>query len=331
MTVEVFPAHAADRDEVVRLFAEYPLKTWQKRVQGIDPHRLSQLLWDQAEPLLEKPGAGSWIAWRDRPHTALGFAQMGPHPWHSEVFGRRMGRLLHFVNYLEPEAAGPVLLDAVLEKARATGIEHLAARVDGQDWANVHLLESRGFRCVDLSLKLARRLDNLPSSPPLPANLEIRPYEPADLDALQQIAARSHTHNHFYNDPSLSRDRAAALFQEWLARCARGLAAFVLVAVEGGGRVVGFVTALENKTLARVVGVAIGIIDYIVVDRSASGRGIGRALLDAALRRLARDNTWVELRTSQDNYRAAAFYSAAGFSLVGSDFVLHRWETKTGK
>jgi len=328
MTIELLPVHTRDREDIVRLFAQYPYKTWQKHTQGIDPTRLAQLLWDLAEPQFDKLCTCSLVAWRKHPQEAVGFVVMGPHPWHSEVFGRPMGRILHLVNYMEPETVGPPLLDALLADARAAGIEHLAARVDGQDWPNVHLLESRGFCCVDCSLKLARRLDDLPpeSREKESDEIEIRPIEPTDLEAIQRIAARSHTHNHFYNDPSLSRERAAVLFQEWLRRCTRGIAAFMLVATDADSRVVGFVTALSNVALARVVGVSVGIIDYIVVDREVAGRGVGRALLQAALRRLARDHRWVELRTSQDNYRGVSFYSAAGFRLVGSDFVFHRCE-----
>jgi len=327
VSVELLPLAPRDRDEIVRLFSRYPFKAEQKRVQGIDCDRLGQLLWELAEPYFGQPRASAWVAWRQRPREALGFAVMAPHPWHSEVFGHSMGRILHLVNYTEPEAVGPPLLDAVLADARAAGLEHLACRVDGQDWPNVHLLESRGFRCVGCSLKMARRLDDLScqSGGETPEGIEIRAFEPPDLDTLQRIAADSHTCNHFYNDPGLRRDRVAVLFQEWLRRCAGGAARFVLVAANPDGQVVGFVTALSSTALARVVGTSVGVIDYIVTGREVAGRGVGRALLEAALRSLARDHGWAELRTSHDNYRAIAFYSAAGFRIVASDFIFHRW------
>ena len=232
----------------------------------------------------------------------------------------------------EPSEVGPVLLGRLLEDARRLGIEHLACRIDGSDWPNVHLLESRGFVCVDCSLKMGRTLNDLPENArPSTSPVRVRAYEPTDLEAMQRIAARSHTHNHFYNDPWLERTRSAALFSEWLRRCAAGAAEFILVAEDEDGKVTGFVTALANKALARVVGVAVGIIDYIVVDRDAEGRGIGRALLGAALARLAGDNRFVELRTSHDNYRAVAFYNTAGFRLLATDFVFHRLESEPGK
>jgi len=329
VSFELLPLHTRDRDEIVRLFAQYPFKTLQKQVQGMDSGRLGQLLWDLAEPQFGRPQTSAWVAWRKRPREAVGLVMMAPHAWHSEVFGRSMGRIVHFVNYVEPATSGPPLIEAAIGAARATGIEQLDCRVDGRDWPSVHLLESYGFRCVDCSLKLARRLDDLLSGPaaPEPAGIEVRLFEPPDLDALQQIAARSHEHNHFYNDPHLGRERASALFQEWIRRCTMGVAAFILVATDADARLVGFVTVLSNAALTRVVGVSIGIIDYIVVDRDQAGRGIGRILLQAALRSLARDHQWVELRTSQENYRAVSFYCAAGFNLIGSDFVFHRWES----
>jgi len=332
VAIELLPVHRRDREAVVSLFAAYPFKAWQKKAQGIAPLRLAQLLWDMAEPQFERPATSAWVAWEKRSGEALGFAMMSPHPWHSEIFGRRMGRITHFVNYREPSEVGPVLLGRLLEDARRLGIEHLACRIDGSDWPNVHLLESRGFVCVDCSLKMGRTLNDLPENArPSTSPVRVRAYEPTDLEAMQRIAARSHIHNHFYNDPWLERTRSAALFSEWLRRCAAGAAEFILVAEDEDGKVTGFVTALANKALARVVGVAVGIIDYIVVDRDAEGRGIGRALLDAALARLASDNRLVELRTSHDNYRAVAFYNAAGFRLLATDFVFHRLESEPGK
>jgi ribosomal protein S18 acetylase RimI-like enzyme len=328
VSFDLLPLHIRDRDEIVRLFTRYPFKVLQRRTQGIDSYRLAQLLWDLAEPQFGQPRTSAWVAWRRRPREAIGLVLMRPHVWHSQVFGRSMGRIGHLINYVEPTTVGPALLEAVGADARAAGIEQLTCRVDGQDWPNLHLLESQGFRCVDCSLKLAHRLDDFPAAvaEDAPDGIEVRPFDLPDLDALQQIAARSHAHNHFYNDPQLARDRVSALFQEWVHHCAQGAAAFILVAADADSRIVGFVTVLSNTALARVVGVSVGIIDYIVVDRDHAGRGIGRALLRAALRSLAREHQWVELRASEDNYRAVAFYSAAGFQIIGSDFVLHRWE-----
>lgn len=330
MSIELQPVQVHDRDEVIRLFAEYPFKTWQKKAQGIDPERLAPLLWDLAEPRFGKPRTSALIAWRRKPRQALGLGVVAPHAWHSEVFGRSMGRMVHFVNTIQPDVVGPLLLDRLLAEARHAGLEHVSGRLDGQDWPNIQLFESRGFRCVDCSLKMARRLDDVAPETGVRAGegVEIRPYEPSDLEAIQRIAARSHARNHFYNDPGLSREKAAALFQLWLDRCASKLAQFILVAEMPDGRIGGFVIGLSNQALARVVGLSVGIIDYIVVDRDLGGRGIGRALLEAALRRLARDHQWAELRTSHDNYQAVGFYGAAGFRILASDFVFHRWESE---
>ena len=323
MALEVLPLKPQDRDAVIGLFERYPYKAYQKRVQGLDAGRLAPLLWTSLERQIGKPRMGAWVAWRAAPREAVALASVSPHPWHGEIFGRAMGRIDHFVNYIEPDTAGPPLIEAVLARTRAAGIAHLAARVDGEDWPNIHLMEGHGFRCVELSEKMVRAL----AQPPPHEGVEgvrIRPYGPADLTAVQRVAARSHTHNHFYNDPSLARAQAEAVFAEWIRRCAAGLAKFILVAETAEG-VVGFVTALGNAALARAAGVSVGIIDYIVVDRAAAGKGLGRILLTAALRDLAREHAWAELRTSHHNYRALAFYQAAGFRIVSTDFVFHRW------
>jgi ribosomal protein S18 acetylase RimI-like enzyme len=330
LTYELLPLTESDRDAIVPLLARYPFKEWQKRVQELDADRLARLLWDLLRQRIQRPEARGWVAWRKQPREAVGLGLVAPHPEHSRVFGLPMGRIEDLVNYVEPETVGPLLLDRLLEDARELGLGHLACRVDGHDWANVQMLEAAGFHCVDCSLKLARRLDGTGRRPVANAGVRIRPWAPADMPHIQRIAAESHTRNHFYNDPSLNRERAEALFRDWVERCARGLAHFLLVAEDKSGYVDGFVIALTNGRLARMVGVRIGIIDYIVVDREAAGRGIGRALLAEAMDRLAQEHTWVELRTSQDNYGAVGFYTAAGFRLLASDFLFHRREKGAG-
>jgi ribosomal protein S18 acetylase RimI-like enzyme len=330
MSVELPPARACDRDEIIRLFAGYPFKDYQRRFQEIDPGRLASLLWDMTAPQFDHPHTSARIAWRGQPREAAGFGMVAPHPWHSKVFERPMGRVVHLVNYVNPAAIGPPLLDALLDDARAAGLNHLAARVDGRDWANAQLLESRGFRCVDCSLKMARRIDDMPAEPESQRcpDIEVRPHEPTDLEAVQEIAARSHVHNHFYNDPTLPRAQAIRLFREWIERCARGTATSILTARDADGRIVGFVTLMSNTALARAVGISVGIIDYIVTDAQLAGRGIGRTLLESALEVLAKRHAWAELRTSHDNYRAVNFYLRAGFQAVASDLVFHRWQAE---
>lgn len=81
---------------------------------------------------------------------------------------------------------------------------------------------------------------------------------------------------------------------------------------EDAGRVVGLVTASLRPTLYHSSPSA--LIDELVVDANARGRGVGRALIEAVV---AWASEWganeVEVSTEMDNETAQAFYQRCGF------------------
>jgi ribosomal protein S18 acetylase RimI-like enzyme len=91
-------------------------------------------------------------------------------------------------------------------------------------------------------------------------------------------------------------------------------AAGLVVVADRDGAVVGFAMAhQELDGLQRDV--ALGVIDAMYVRPDARGRGLGRALLEAAEAALARrgaDHVALEVLTA--NTRAHRFYAAAGYT-----------------
>ena len=121
-----------------------------------------------------------------------------------------------------------------------------------------------------------------------PATVQVRAIQPAELEAARELLARNGW---------ASRVADPARFRELVAR-----SQVALVALDGG-RVVGFLRALTD-------GLSNGYISMVVVAEDARGRGIGRALVRAAMGE-DRGMTWV-LRAGREG--VAGFYEKLGFA-----------------
>lgn len=127
---------------------------------------------------------------------------------------------------------------------------------------------------------------------------DIRPARASDVDALLSIE------NAVFQTDRLSHRSFRGLIG--------GASAAVLVA-EAGGRVVGYCVLLfrEGSSTARLYSIATKL--------DSAGKGIGRALIDAAGDAATkRGRRSLRLEVREDNARAIAIYRQAGFAAIGS-------------
>lgn len=333
------PATTADLPAAERLFREFPYKSVQAVAQRLDRERLVAFYAAGLRGALEK-GTAHWIVEAEAESSAgertpIALAGLAADPWHTGVYGFPMGKVGPFLN-AEGEArnvemhaeSGKMLLETVERAAREQGLAHLSARIDGEDFPNLHLFEESGWRLVDVSLKFSRPMPVDPAAFPQPAaaaGWTIDRATPEDAGWIRHLGSQTHGGTHYLNDPALPAEKTRELFARWLDRCLDGLAYRVYVLRDAAGTGRGFVTYLRGPSFAKAVGRSPLILDFVILDPAIRGGGLGSWLVAESLgRESAGGFDYCELRTSAHNLAAVMTYEKLGYRCCASDFALHK-------
>jgi ribosomal protein S18 acetylase RimI-like enzyme len=231
--------------------------------------------------------------------------------WDTEFFGFRIGQATVGRLGAAEEMA------SILEWVDAENIRCLYFLAESDSPETVRSLELNGFELSDIRLEMTYRCSADDAAEEDVSY--IRSAREADVPALCAIARKSYGDSRFYNDPRFPRERCAALYETWVQRsCLEGFADVVLVA-EFEGRPVGYSTYSVRDT-------GEGQIELLAVDSIAKGRGVGNALIRAALVQLARRGVpTVKTATQGRNIPALRTLQGAGFRIVLAQLWYHRW------
>ncbi len=175
------------------------------------------------------------------------------------------------------------------------------------------------FRVVDVRLNLGHDLGGLGAEPwHSPGPLRVRLGAAEDLRTLRPLAARSHRSTRFYFDGRFPRDRCDALYERWIERALAGRDRELLVAdLEGAPIGYQAITLPEGGT---------GRVDLIAVSPEHRARGLGRALLLSALRRLrALGAHRVVTAMQARNALAVRRHEDVGFVIELTQVWHHKW------
>lgn len=196
----------------------------------------------------------------------------------------------------------------------------LYAKIPAGRPEQVEALEDVGFHVVDTNVRFGRPVRR--STAPQSAGPQVRPARAEDEQAVAAIAENGFEHSRFHLDRQIARSTADRIKADWVRAWFAGRRGEAMLVAEAEGRVTGFCQLLASGPVA--------VIDLIAVARDARGQGTGRALVDAVDRCMPEAER-IEVGTQVANTQSIRLYEAAGFRLLGAEYVLHRHPIRPGR
>jgi ribosomal protein S18 acetylase RimI-like enzyme len=209
------------------------------------------------------------------------------------------------------------LVRAMREVARQANLDVVFARVAADDILTIQSLELEGGVTADVLNTYSMDLTGIERR-----SVDAEPVHPSDAHALEKIARRIFTLDHFHGDSRLAREKSDELFGKWIFNSVLGGADATFKTVDNGVPV-GFITCRLVNVVDNIV---YGVIELVGVDRNARNRGIASSLVAAALQWFASQGAnSVYAGTQAANIPAARLYEKAGFRLAYCEVTIHLW------
>jgi dTDP-4-amino-4,6-dideoxy-D-galactose acyltransferase len=242
-------------------------------------------------------------------------------PWDSEFFHCRIGRVRG--NTLNEGQAA--MIDEWSRSERIDALYFLAAANCPE---TIRTAESQGFKLVDIRVTLECKSPGASNvaDPQPPAGISIRPARSQDIPALETIARAAHADARFFSDQNFERARVEDFYATWIGLECRGRAQQVLVASANDERPIGYVSChLDRKAGS-------GQIGLMAVGEQARGKGLGGALVAAALKWFGDQRAQVVTVVTQGkNIAAQRLYQNCGFLVRDLQLWYHKWFANTAR
>lgn len=223
---------------------------------------------------------------------------MTPQPFDSTILGGPVYRA-----ELTEVVQIPYLEDSVPDDAALVSV-----RVR-PDWINV--MQLTRFREIERLVSFERPLSTGDGGE-MPEG--IRFSSENDAEACAEIAGRCFSFDRYHADPELDNEAADESKRAWARNnlTGRGDAGFI---AEFRGEIIGFNLCLRGEDWA--------LIDLIAVAPEAQGLGLGKALVEAAVRHYAGLVPVLRVGTQTTNEASMAIYAANGFTKTAEMVTFH--------
>ena len=279
---------------------------------------LSTSLLENVNARLSKGDAIAEALWEKGTGNTVGLVIAEEAKWDTEHFGSKMGKitLAVFDGKVGPDQRKEIMWKV----SKKIAAKMLSARVNLSDLKTIQALEGMGAILTDVLLTYRFDLANRRPSVYLPKS-RIGPVKEDEADELAHIGSGVFTIDRFHSDPYLSTSKSNELYSKWVLNSVKGLADAVLVARDGD-QVAGFITCKIEQLGPSYKS---GIIDLVGVAPSFAGLGIGRDLVQSALKWFSGKVPSVYVGTQAANTRGVRLYEGSRFTHACSEATLHLW------
>lgn len=187
-------------------------------------------------------------------------------------------------------------------------------RTASHEVGRVRELAAVGFYPVDTTVTLRRAPRPVPAPPTAP----VVGCEPRHEAAVAAIGGSAFATSRFHLDPLVPDALAGRVKREWARNNARGTRGVDCMVALHDDRAAGFLSVLDANGAGRR-----RVIDLVAVAPEHQGRGLGRALVEAFVRRHGPECDLLEVGTQAANVGSLALYGRLGFEVAATGYVLH--------
>jgi nucleoside-diphosphate-sugar epimerase/ribosomal protein S18 acetylase RimI-like enzyme len=187
----------------------------------------------------------------------------------------------------------------------------MTAKVAVTDRAGAQFLQEHGFRLIDTNLKFEKRAE---TSAAVSGDCVLRFAEPADRDAVMDLARRNFVFTRFHLDELIPKSTADEIKAQWAGNFFSGQRGDRLVVAVLDKKVVGFTLLLvpDNTEV---------VIDLIAVDGAHQRQGIAAEMIAFVESQFAPSQ--IAVGTQVANLPSVRLYERLGFHLAGAQYVFH--------
>lgn len=255
----------------------------------------------------------------------VGVAALRPLAFDTELFGLAIARLALLEalgDYARQHAVKQALVESLIREAPE--IESIHSKIDFADLAGIHVLEALGFFStagwVDYGL-CPDRWEPGRGKPPC----FVRHARREDAPLLEQLSGTAFTLDRFHADPALSPIRSDQLHRHWIRNSLlHGLAQCVLVAENGDGEPVGFITYnVHDEDPDLLGGVRIANVMLNATREDFRGRGVYTQLLAECILDCQGRVDFLHVESQANNFAVQCVWANLGLRLVDAGLSLH--------
>ena len=235
-------------------------------------------------------------------------------PWDSTFFDLNIARVNG--DFLTVDS-----IKVILSWCEQNEIDCLYFLANPHDNQTIKIAEEHHFHLVDIRVTQAWNNQRSSFHQETPNNVTIRPFISEDLPYIRNIASKIFVFTRFYSDSYFPRNKVEQFYDVWIKNSCEGYADQVLVA-ESDRIPIGFITCHNKSPLTE------GEIGLIGVSEGSRGQGIGKSLVNAALRWfLYQGIDKVKIVTQGTNIPGLTVCQRVGFCTSSVQLWYHKWFT----